>query len=131
MSCYFKCAFTQFLIAVLPSVFLPGRASWLPPHYILGCGLLLLVSLFSYLPASGTGYLKYAALGCLVLGMPPVLLKAWVALRGWQVDINVLMTVAVAGGYNAGICLQQFAQNLRKGLPMCCGINLLLVSRRS
>ncbi|WIA43783.1 hypothetical protein OEZ86_010205 [Tetradesmus obliquus] len=83
-----------------------GRASWLPPHYILGCGLLLLVSLFSYLPASGTGYLKYAALGCLVLGMPPVLLKAWVALRGWQVDINVLMTVAVAGA----LALQDFVE---------------------
>lgn len=36
------------------------------------------------------------------LGASPVLPKAWFALRGWRLDMNVLMTVAVAGAIAIG-----------------------------
>ncbi len=38
----------------------------------------------------------------IALGASPVLPKAWFALRGWRLDINVLMTVAVAGAIGIG-----------------------------
>lgn len=36
------------------------------------------------------------------LGASPVLSKAWFAVRGWRLDINVLMVVAVAGAIGIG-----------------------------
>lgn len=76
------------------------KESWRPPITVILCGVLLAVSLLSFLPASagaGLHYLEYVALASVAVGIPPILRKAWVSLRNRALDINVLMTVAVAG----------------------------------
>ena len=37
------------------------------------------------------------AIVSVVIGIPPILLRAFSALRRWLLDINALMTIAVAG----------------------------------
>jgi len=46
--------------------------------------------------------LEWAALGAVVLGLPPVLGKAWVSLKNRLLDMNVLMTLAVIGALLIG-----------------------------
>lgn len=57
--------------------------------------------MLSYLPAGKVpfwlAYFQYIALVALTVGIPPILRKAWVSLCNCNLDINVLMTVAVAG----------------------------------
>eukprot|EP01050_Picozoa_sp_SAG11_P000595 SAG11_NODE_20_length_25330_cov_18.348143_13_plen_481_part_00 len=42
-------------------------------------------------------YFKWVAIAGIVFGWPPILLKAWAALKQCVLDINMLMTLAVAG----------------------------------
>lgn len=42
-------------------------------------------------------YFKWAAIAAVVIGLPTILLRAFAGLRRLLLDINILMTVAVAG----------------------------------
>jgi cation transport ATPase len=46
---------------------------------------------------AGCEHFKWAAIAAIVFGWPPILRKAWVAVRHLSIDINVLMTIAVVG----------------------------------
>eukprot|EP00877_Chromochloris_zofingiensis_P014552 jgi/Chrzof1/9350/UNPLg00321.t1 len=74
-----------------------GKKKWLPPWYILLCGLLTVVSLISYSHVPVLQYMKYVALGSMIVGFPPIIIRAWAALRSCALDINVLMVIAAAG----------------------------------
>lgn len=47
-------------------------------------------------------YLKYAGLGSVVLALPPIVIRAFASLRHGLLDINSLMTIAVAGAIGMG-----------------------------
>ena len=64
-----------------------------PSPYTIASGLLLLVSLFSYV----YGPLKWVGLGAVAVGIPYILMKSFVSLRQLVLDINVL--VLIAGKY--------------------------------
>jgi Cd2+/Zn2+-exporting ATPase len=74
------------------------REKLYPPITVVLSGLLMIISMVSY--GSSPEYLdhfKWVALGSVAVGIPPILRKAWIALRNRTLDINLLMTVAVAG----------------------------------
>jgi Cd2+/Zn2+-exporting ATPase len=64
-----------------------------PSPYTIASGLLLLVSLFSYM----YGPLKWVACGAVAVGLPHILVKSYVSLRRLVLDMNVL--VLIAGKY--------------------------------
>lgn len=74
-----------------------GKKKWLPPWYLLLCGLLMVISLICYSEVPALQYMKYVALGSLVLGSPPIIIRAVAALKCCTLDINVLMVIAAAG----------------------------------
>ena len=47
-------------------------------------------------------HFKWAAVAAIVFGWPPVLRKAWGAVQHRTLDINTLMTIAVAGALIIG-----------------------------
>jgi len=77
----------------------------LPKPTVMLSGLCWIISLFSYI-GGDWDYLKYVALVAVVIGIPPIGLKAMVRLRSFQFDTNVLMVSAVIGA----LALQEFAE---------------------
>jgi Cd2+/Zn2+-exporting ATPase len=62
------------------------------------CGLLLVVSLLSHVPApGGWEYLSYVAIGAVVVGGWPIAIRAWGSVKHCALDINMLMVLAIAG----------------------------------
>lgn len=74
------------------------KRKWWPPLPVVLCGLLLGLSLLSQADTQALRPLRWLALLAVAVGIPPILFKAWTALRACHMDINVLMTLAVAGG---------------------------------
>jgi hypothetical protein len=66
---------------------------WPSPWTILS-GILLAISLgkYAYDP------LKWVAIGAVAVGIPPIILRAWVSLRRRILDINALMIIAGKSG---------------------------------
>ncbi|KAI3881248.1 hypothetical protein MKW92_003405 [Papaver armeniacum] len=64
-----------------------------PSWYTIGCGLLLLVSLFQYLYHP----LKWLSLAAAIFGLPPILSRCYGSARNYTVDINILVLIAVGG----------------------------------
>ena len=75
---------------------------------VLGLGFLIHSFMSGWAEAIGTaeGEIPLPVVGMYLLstalGASPVLPKAWFAVRGWRLDINVLMIVAVAGAIGIG-----------------------------
>lgn len=68
------------------------------PWPLVVCGVLFGVSLLeTWVPLA-----EWAALPAIAAGAPPILKKAWAGLRARVLDINLLMTVAVAGAVSIG-----------------------------
>ena len=61
-----------------------------PSPYTIASGLLLAISLFSYIYHP----LKWLAVGATAIGIPPILVKCFVSLRRYIIDINILMIIA-------------------------------------
>ncbi|KAI5080632.1 hypothetical protein GOP47_0003815 [Adiantum capillus-veneris] len=70
---------------------------WPTPYTILS-GLLVIISMFHYV----FGPLKWVALGAVAVGLKPILVKSFVSLRRFVLDINILMLIAVAGSIGLG-----------------------------
>ena len=68
----------------------------LPPQSVMASSVLLLVSLLHYV-GGALDPLGWVALGAVAVGIPPVARKAAGSLRNGVVDINTLVTLAVAG----------------------------------
>ncbi|KAI3955571.1 hypothetical protein MKX01_034893 [Papaver californicum] len=64
-----------------------------PSWYTIGCGLLVLVSLFQYLFHP----LKWVSLAAAIVGLPPILSRCYGSARNFTVDINILVLIAVGG----------------------------------
>ncbi|KAI3955507.1 hypothetical protein MKW98_028452 [Papaver atlanticum] len=64
-----------------------------PSWYTIGCGLLLLVSVFQYLYHP----LKWLSLAAAIFGLPPILSRCYGSARNFAVDINILVLIAVGG----------------------------------
>ncbi|RZC86346.1 hypothetical protein C5167_007532 [Papaver somniferum] len=64
-----------------------------PSWYTIGCGLLLVVSLFQYLYHP----LKWLSLAAAIFGLPPILSRCYGSARNFTVDINILVLIAVGG----------------------------------
>ncbi|CAH9140996.1 unnamed protein product [Cuscuta epithymum] len=64
-----------------------------PSPYAIVCVILLLLSLLKYVYEP----LKWLAVGAAVVGAVPITLKAVVSLRNLNIDINILMLIAVVG----------------------------------
>eukprot|EP00970_Alexandrium_tamarense_P003170 scaffold480_cov234-Alexandrium_tamarense.AAC.1 len=47
-------------------------------------------------------YLKYAGIGSVLFGMPPVLMKGWMTIRRYQFDANCMMIIAAFGALALG-----------------------------
>lgn len=62
----------------------------LPSPYAIACGLLLLLSFLKYVYHP----LEYLALGAVLAGALPVVLKAIASIRNLRLDINILMIIA-------------------------------------
>lgn len=56
----------------------------------MACGLLLLISFFKYVYRP----LQWVAVGAVVIGICPILLKGYAAITNFRLDINVLMLIA-------------------------------------
>jgi len=82
----------------------PTTHSKWPKWNIIVSGLFLLPALVSYAKDADAdlGYLKYAAIGTILFGIPPILKKAWASLRRCAIDVNILMTTAVIGACAMG-----------------------------
>lgn len=85
---------------------LQSSLSWVPPPLTLLSLALLATSLLSYLaPLTGPAWLaalKYVALLAVLVGCPPIVLKAWGALKSRVLDVHALMLIAVAGSIALG-----------------------------
>ncbi|XP_022754028.1 putative inactive cadmium/zinc-transporting ATPase HMA3 [Durio zibethinus] len=64
-----------------------------PSPFAVACGLLLLLSFLKYVYHP----LQWLAVGAVVIGICPVLLKGYAAITNFRLDINVLMLIAVIG----------------------------------
>ncbi|KAH7352087.1 hypothetical protein KP509_19G029500 [Ceratopteris richardii] len=69
-----------------------------PTPYTVASGVLVLISLFHY----AFGPLKWVALGAVAVGLPPIIRKAFISLKRFVMDINILMLIAVAGSVGLG-----------------------------
>jgi Cd2+/Zn2+-exporting ATPase len=69
-----------------------------PPITVILSGILLGIALFSYIQSDpALQHLRWVALGAVAVGIPPILVKAWAAVRSATLNINALMVIAVAG----------------------------------
>ncbi|KAK3281755.1 cadmium/zinc-transporting ATPase [Cymbomonas tetramitiformis] len=75
-----------------------------PPWHVLLSAFFFLVSCFHYI--EGLEFLKWFALVSIVVGIPPIMRKAFGALKTGVLDINCLMTFAVAGA----LALEEFIE---------------------
>ncbi|TYI79166.1 hypothetical protein E1A91_D05G003300v1 [Gossypium mustelinum] len=64
-----------------------------PSPFAMACGLLLLISFFKYVYRP----LQWVAVGAVVIGICPILLKGYAAITNFRLDINILMLIAVIG----------------------------------
>ncbi|XWS52257.1 hypothetical protein CRYUN_Cryun11dG0052500 [Craigia yunnanensis] len=64
-----------------------------PSPFAMACGLLLLLSFLKYVYYP----LQWLALGAVVIGICPVLLKGYAAITNFRLDVNILMLIAVIG----------------------------------
>ncbi|KAI3884884.1 hypothetical protein MKW92_027056 [Papaver armeniacum] len=64
-----------------------------PKWYTMGCGLLLIVSLFQYIYHP----LKWLSLAAAIFGLPPIVARSYGSARNMTIDINILMLIAVVG----------------------------------
>jgi Cd2+/Zn2+-exporting ATPase len=80
---------------------LKSARKW-PSPYTLASGFFLAISLFQYLYRP----LQWVALGAIAVGILPILLKSFVAIRNFMLDINVLMLIAVSGTIGLGDYLE-------------------------
>ncbi|KAL1568164.1 putative cadmium/zinc-transporting ATPase hma4 [Salvia divinorum] len=64
-----------------------------PSPYAVVCGALLALSFLKYLYSP----LRWLAVVAIVVGIPPVVLKAFAAVRNCRLDINILVLITVAG----------------------------------
>ncbi|KAJ4964265.1 hypothetical protein NE237_024204 [Protea cynaroides] len=73
------------------------RMRW-PSPYTVGCGILLIVSLFKsfYHP------LKWVSIAAVIVGLTPIGLRCIAAIRNLRLDINILILIAVAGSIALG-----------------------------
>ncbi|CAM6098894.1 unnamed protein product [Calypogeia fissa] len=69
-----------------------------PSPWTIVSGVLLLISFIHYAYSP----FKWVALGCVAVGVPPILVKSLVALRRFVLDINALMIIAVGGAIALG-----------------------------
>ncbi|CAA7408269.1 unnamed protein product [Spirodela intermedia] len=69
-----------------------GVRHW-PSPYTVACGVLLMVSFLKpvYRP------LQWLAVAAVAAGLPPILLRAFAAIRRFTLDVNILMLIAVGG----------------------------------
>ncbi|KAK9078912.1 hypothetical protein SSX86_002971 [Deinandra increscens subsp. villosa] len=68
------------------------RNKW-PSPFAVACGVLLLLSFLSYVFSP----FKWLAVGAVVVGIAPIVLKSFASLRNFRLDVNTLMLIAVAG----------------------------------
>ncbi|CAN0911130.1 Cadmium/zinc-transporting ATPase HMA2 [Linum grandiflorum] len=66
------------------------RKRW-PSPYAIGSGILLLLSFLKYVYPP----MKWVAIGAVVVGVPPILLKAIASIRNARLDVTTLVLVAV------------------------------------
>ncbi|XWS73329.1 hypothetical protein CRYUN_Cryun02cG0119200 [Craigia yunnanensis] len=64
-----------------------------PSPFAMACGLLLLLSFLKYVYHP----LQWLAVGAVVIGICPILLKGYAAITNFRLDINILMLIAVIG----------------------------------
>ncbi|KAK2646417.1 hypothetical protein Ddye_021612 [Dipteronia dyeriana] len=64
-----------------------------PSPYAVACGVLLLLSFLKYV----YNPLRWLAVGAVIVGIFPVILKAIASIRNFRLDINILMLIAVIG----------------------------------
>ncbi|EOY20391.1 Heavy metal atpase 2, partial [Theobroma cacao] len=64
-----------------------------PSPFAIACGLLLLFSLLKY----AYHPLQWLAVGAVAVGIYPMLLKGYAAVRNFRLDINILMLSAEPG----------------------------------
>ena len=57
-------------------------------------------------PCDWCDHFKWSAIAAIVFGWPPILVKAWGALKQKVLDINMLMTLAVIGA----ICIEDYVE---------------------
>merc|ERR1712159_37607 len=79
-------------------------ATPIPPWNVIASGILWMLSLLHYAEASWEGFesFKYIAIGSILLGLPPIAIKALGSARRCVLDINSLMTLAVIGAIGIG-----------------------------
>ncbi|KAL3685647.1 hypothetical protein R1sor_003669 [Riccia sorocarpa] len=73
-----------------------------PSPWTIGSGLLICVAFFHYLWSP----LKWVALGSVAVAVPPIVVRSFVALRRFVLDINCLMLIAVGGAIALGDYLE-------------------------
>ncbi|KAL2651823.1 hypothetical protein R1flu_019951 [Riccia fluitans] len=73
-----------------------------PSPWTVGSGLLICVAFFHYLWSP----LKWVALGSVAVAAPPIIVRSFVALRRFVLDINCLMLIAVGGAIALGDYLE-------------------------
>lgn len=61
-----------------------------PSPFAMACGLLLLLSFLKYVYHP----LQWLAVGAVVIGIYPILLKAYAAITSFRLDVNILMLIA-------------------------------------
>ncbi|KAK6152179.1 hypothetical protein DH2020_014814 [Rehmannia glutinosa] len=64
-----------------------------PSPYAVASGTLLMLSFLKYV----YGPLRWLAVGAIVVGIPPIILKAFAAVRNLRLDINILVLITVSG----------------------------------
>lgn len=64
-----------------------------PSPYTVASGLLLAIALFKYIYYP----LQWVALGAVAVGLPPIIHKAVIGLRGFVLNINMLMLISGKG----------------------------------
>jgi len=68
---------------------------------IIFSGIFWVLSLLSFVGGSWS-HLKYAGIGAVLFGMPPVVMKAWMTVRRMQFDANCMMVTAAFGALALG-----------------------------
>ncbi|XP_044471994.1 putative inactive cadmium/zinc-transporting ATPase HMA3 [Mangifera indica] len=68
------------------------KKKW-PSPYAVACGILLALSFFQYLCHP----FRWMAVGAVAVGICPIILKGFAALRNLRLDVNILMLIAVIG----------------------------------
>lgn len=73
-----------------------------PNPYTIASGLMVAITFFQYAYSP----LRWVGLGAVAVGIPPILMRSFIALQRCLLDINVLMLIAVAGAISLGDYLE-------------------------